>query len=118
MYQRVLDLPNLLKLKSFFLFGPRATGKSTLIKQQLPQAHVFDLLDRQVYRRLLTEPSLIGQVPRDKHIVIDEIQKIPKLLDIVHREIENNPKIQFILTGSSARKLKRASANLLVKMNC
>jgi predicted AAA+ superfamily ATPase len=112
MYRRRLELSNLLKLKSFFLFGPRATGKSTLIRTQLPNAHVFDLLDRQTYRRLLAEPNLIGQTTGKGPIVIDEIQKIPSLLDEVHRQIEKN-KRTFLLTGSSARKLRRGAANLL-----
>lgn len=112
MYPRILELPKLLKDKSFFLFGPRATGKSTMIKLQLPDAHVFDLLDRQTYRRLLSDPALIGQVIGNGPIVIDEIQKIPTLLDEVHRQIEGSKKT-FLLTGSSARKLRRGAANLL-----
>jgi uncharacterized protein len=112
MYKRQLSLEKLLGMKSFFLFGPRATGKSTLIKAQLPTAHVFDLLDRSTFRRLLADPSLIGQVPGDGPIVIDEIQKIPTLLDEVHRQIETHHRT-FLLTGSSARKLRRGAANLL-----
>jgi len=102
----------LLQKKSFFLFGPRATGKSTLIKTQLPGAQVFDLLDRATFRRLLADPSIIGQSPKPGPIVIDEIQKIPSLLDEVHRQIESKKKI-FLLTGSSARKLRHGGANLL-----
>lgn len=112
MYKRALNLRQLLELKSFFLFGPRATGKSTLIKTQLPDCHVFDLLDRATFRRLLAEPSLIGQVPGNAPVVIDEIQKIPTLLDEVHRQIETKGRT-FLLTGSSARKLRRGAANLL-----
>ncbi|MEY4631440.1 MAG: hypothetical protein RIQ81_1560 [Pseudomonadota bacterium] len=99
-------------MKSFFLFGPRSTGKSTLIRNTLPDAQVFDLLDRATFRRLLSDPSLIGQSTKKGPIVIDEIQKIPTLLDEVHRQIENHGKT-FLLTGSSARKLRRGAANLL-----
>lgn len=113
MYKRILSLPNLLKMKSHFLFGPRSTGKSTLISEQLGgDSVVFDLLERDTYKRLLQDPSLLSQVDQSKIIVIDEIQKIPSLLDEVHRLIHKNGTI-FLLTGSSARKLKRGSANLL-----
>jgi predicted AAA+ superfamily ATPase len=112
MYTRILKLPNLLAMKSFFLFGPRATGKTTLIRSQLGDAPVFDLLDRTTFRRLLAEPALIGQVPSDVPIVIDEIQKLPMLLDQVHKLIEERGRT-FLLTGSSARKLRRGAANLL-----
>jgi len=111
-YKRTLNLPNLLSKKSFFLLGPRATGKSTLIRMQLPEAHVFDLLDRSTFRRLLADPSLIGQTLTDGPVVIDEIQKLPSLLDEVHRQIEAKG-LHFLLTGSSARKLRRGAANLL-----
>ena len=113
MYKRILSLPNLLEMKSHFLFGARATGKSTLIKAQLKnEATVFDLLERDTYKRLLQEPSLLEKADPSKIIVIDEIQKIPSLLDEVHRLIQKN-NTTFLLTGSSARKLKRGSSNLL-----
>lgn len=97
-----------------FLFGPRATGKSTLIKQQLPEARVYDLLDAEVFRRLLQRPKLIEEETIDPQqiVVIDEIQKLPMLLDEVHRLIEKR-QLRFLLTGSSARKLRRGGANLL-----
>ncbi len=99
---------------SFFLFGPRSTGKSTWLKATLPDAFVIDLLHSDMARRLLASPSrLMGMIPQGhKQIVIDEVQKIPELLDEVHRLIENE-KMDFVLTGSSARKLKRGDANLL-----
>jgi predicted AAA+ superfamily ATPase len=112
MYTRILTLPTFLKMKSFFLFGPRATGKSTLIRTQLANSVVFDLLDRSTFRRLLAEPALIGQAPSDAPVVIDEIQKLPTLLDQVHKLIEERG-LTFLLTGSSARKLRRGAANLL-----
>lgn len=115
--ERLLNLPDLLTRKSFFLFGPRATGKSTLIKQQLSEtATVIDLLDSRLYLRLLSSPHDLESIIYSGHktgiVVIDEIQRIPELLNEVHRLIENK-KITFLLTGSSARKLRRGKANLL-----
>ena len=115
---RILNLPKLLDKKSFFLFGPRSTGKSTLIREQLSAgAQLIDLLDGQTFLRLSSDPSLLEDMTarsiRDhKIIAIDEIQKIPALLDQVHRMIENN-QAKFLLTGSSARKLRAGAANLL-----
>ena len=116
MYQRLLTLP---KNRSFFLFGPRNTGKSTLIEAQFSAAHSqwFDLLDTTLQTRFLANPeelfNIVSNLPPDiTHIVIDEVQKAPKLLDVVQRLLKKKDKF-FILTGSSARKLKRGSANLL-----
>lgn len=111
---RTLDLVNLLKQKSFFLLGPRATGKSTLVRQQLPEAKVYDLLDSRLFTRLAKDPGLLAEETRGDSsiVVIDEIQKLPALLDEVHRLISQDQKT-FLLTGSSARKLKRGAANLL-----
>jgi len=116
-YKRVLDLKNLLSKKSFFLFGPRATGKSTLLKKNLAEsAMVIDLLSSRLYLRLLDSPydleSIINSRDNKEIIAIDEIQRVPELLHEVHRLIENR-KITFLLTGSSARKLRRGKANLL-----
>lgn len=115
--ERKLNLKVLLEKKSFFLFGPRATGKSSLVNVQLGErALVFDLLRSDIYLRLSANPdeleTLIPHSMPFDCVVIDEIQKIPLLLDEVHRLIEKR-KIRFLLTGSSARKLKRGSANLL-----
>ncbi len=115
--ERTLKLPDLLSRKSFFLFGPRATGKSTLIKQQLQiSASIIDLLDSRLYLKLLDAPyelePIINSKQAGKIIVIDEIQRVPELLNEVHRLIENR-KMTFLLTGSSARKLRRGKANLL-----
>lgn len=115
--ERLLNLADLLTRKSFFLFGPRATGKSTLIKRQLSgTATVIDLLDSRLYLRLLGSPHDLESIIYSGHktgiVVIDEIQRIPELLNEVHRLIENK-KITFLLTGSSARKLRRGKANLL-----
>lgn len=121
-YRRVLQLPELVKKKSFFLFGPRGTGKTSLVNSQFGGAchpksfaapRIYDLLDADVFARLARRPKLLGEeLSHSKFIVIDEIQKLPSLLDEVHRLIESK-QIKFLLTGSSARKLKRGGANLL-----
>jgi predicted AAA+ superfamily ATPase len=116
MFKRLLKLP---KNQSFFLFGPRGSGKSTLIKKCFDDKSSLwiDLLDLEQEERLSLHPQeLAYQVkalkPGIRHVVIDEVQKIPKLLDVVHSLIETTNKY-FILTGSSARKLKHGGANLL-----
>lgn len=113
-FPRTLQLADLLAKKSFFLFGPRASGKSYLIRQQLPGAKVYDLLDSDVLGRLARRTKLIGEEAEDdgRIIVIDEVQKLPVILDEVHRLIETRG-LRFLLTGSSARKLKHGAANLL-----
>lgn len=104
------------KSHSFFLFGPRATGKSTLLQEEFPNALYIDLLDPIVDERLNKNPNslkdMIAAAPGKNWIVIDEVQKNAKLLDVVHI-LSKNKKIHFALTGSSARKLKRGQANLL-----
>lgn len=114
--RRKLNLLELLKKKSFFLLGPRSTGKSTLIRQQLEgQSLVIDLLESNHFLRLSSNPQELGQMADETDkpfVVIDEIQKIPSLLDEIHRLIEKK-KIRFLLTGSSARKLKGPHVNLL-----
>jgi len=113
MYSRALDLKQALSKKSHFLLGPRATGKSWLIQNQLgKKAQVFDLLNLTVFERFLKRPGAFAEEVNREWVVIDEIQKLPQLLDEVHRLIEER-KIRFLLTGSSARKLKRGGANLL-----
>lgn len=106
------------KSHSFFLFGARATGKSTLIKQAFSEDEALwvDLLNPEVEDLLYKSPNelaaMIEAHPKKKWIVIDEIQKNPKLLDVVH-SLSKNKELKFVLTGSSARKLKRGGANLL-----
>lgn len=113
MYRRVIDLTAALKRRSLFLFGPRATGKTTLVHTQLPDARVYDLLDNESYSRLVRRPKLLEEETRaDEIVVIDEIQKLPSLLDEVHRLIADRDQ-RFVLTGSSARKLKHGAVNLL-----
>src|SRR5436309_9202611 len=111
---RVLDLESLLKEKSHFLLGPRQTGKTSLVTHTLPKARVYDLLDASVYLSLSHNPGRLEEelIAGDRFVVIDEIQRLPQLLHEVHRLIEKH-KIRFLLTGSSARKLRRGGVNLL-----
>jgi len=103
--------------QSFFLFGPRGTGKSTFLKHNFPNALYIDLLKPDEFRKYSAKPERIVELikgnPSKKIVIIDEIQKIPELLSAVHYIIEENLSIQFILTGSSARKLRRGGINLL-----
>jgi predicted AAA+ superfamily ATPase len=100
--------------RSAFLWGPRKSGKSYWIKHHLPQATLIDLLKTDIFVDYSSRPSLLRERYQDHHgvIVIDEIQKVPALLDEVHWLMENKG-MSFLLTGSSARKLKRGHANLL-----
>jgi len=102
--------------ESIFLFGARQTGKSTLVKEMFPQAKYYDLLKSDVYERLYRAPWLFREeldlCSPDELVIVDEIQKIPQLLDEVHWLIHNR-QLRFLLCGSSARKLKRCGANLL-----
>jgi len=111
---RALDLTALVARKSHFLLGPRQTGKTFLVRQALRNIRVYDLLDASVYLALSRDPTRLGQelTPRDHVVVIDEIQRLPELLNEVHRLIEGRG-IRFLLTGSSARKLRRGGVNLL-----
>ena len=114
-YPRILDIANLITHRSVFLLGPRQTGKTTYLHERFPDARYFDLLEADTFRELSARPELLRTtLKKDDHIiVIDEIQKLPGLLDEVHLLIERDQQRRFILTGSSARKLKRGSANLL-----
>lgn len=109
---RLLNPPD----RSFFLFGPRGVGKSTWLKDSLPKAKFLDLLDSSLYLELSRDPSrlgaLIGPSAENAWVVLDEVQKIPDILDEVHRLIENKG-YRFALCGSSARKLRRKGTNLL-----
>lgn len=111
---RMLEKP-LMQRKSFFLLGPRATGKTAWLKHQLPKAIYIDLLNMETYAYLQANPHRLTElIPNDYQdwIIIDEIQKIPALLNEVHRLIESNNHI-FVLTGSSARSLRKKGVNLL-----
>ena len=120
MYKRILDM-SLSKEETCFLWGPRQTGKSTLLKTLFPDSYYYDLLLSDQYRRFIADPSIIRQECEarelngniQKHpIIIDEVQKVPELLNEVHWLIENRG-LRFILCGSSPRKLKRSHGNLL-----
>lgn len=112
--QRLINLNSKLAHKSTFLLGPRQTGKSWLIREQCQNAQIYNLLDSKTFRDLSLNPSLIRKEIKEENslIVIDEIQKLPELLNEVHLLIEEKKKI-FLLTGSSAIKLRRAGVNLL-----
>ena len=112
MYSRILSPP---KNKSFFLFGPRGTGKPTWVKSAFPKAIFIDLLESEIYNDLLANPQrLEAFIPKDfkDWIVIDEVQRVPELLNEIHRLIEKRQCV-FVLTGSSARALRKKGVNLL-----
>jgi len=114
MYTRSIALPD----RSFFLFGPRGTGKTTWLRAALPKARWFDLLRSSEYLRLLRSPASfraeVAAMTGPAWIVVDEVQKLPLLLDEVHSLLnEFGTRYRFALTGSSARKLKRGDVNLL-----
>ena len=102
--------------QSYFLFGPRGTGKSTWLKEHYPNALYINLLSPDILREYLAYPERLEarvKGSKSKQIIIDEIQKAPALLSVVHSLIEEKMGWQFILTGSSARKLKRSGVDLL-----
>jgi uncharacterized protein len=112
MYPRLLQPP---PKHSFFLFGPRGVGKTAWAHEQLPDALFFDLLDHQTYTQLLAGPQRLGdRIPQSHNgwVVVDEVQRVPEVLNEVHRLIESR-RLRFALTGSSARKLRRRGVNLL-----
>lgn len=102
---------------SFFLFGPRGTGKSTLLHNALPNALFVDLLRPDVSRELAARPERLVDLVRGEPgrftVVLDEVQRVPELLNVVHSLIESEDRRQFVLTGSSARKLRRGGVDLL-----
>ncbi|NGX49913.1 MAG: hypothetical protein K940chlam5_01520 [Candidatus Anoxychlamydiales bacterium] len=111
--KRFFEIPK----RSFFLFGPRGTGKSTYLKKHFKNAIWVDLLKLEILRYYKAFPERLRELlianPDKKVVIIDEVQKIPELLDVVHSYIEEKKNVQFILTGSSSRKLKKAGVNLL-----
>ena len=111
-YRRLLPVPE----RSFFLFGVRGVGKSTWGRMMLPDATRFDLLDEALFTDLMGDPALFGNllsgIKPGGWVVVDEVQRIPALLNEVHRQIEERG-VRFALLGSSARKLKTAGTNLL-----
>jgi predicted AAA+ superfamily ATPase len=115
MYKRIFDIENQLD-EAMFLFGARQVGKSTLLKERFPDAIFYDLLKSDLRRRLKRNPEsfreALSSQPENTLVIVDEIQKIPDLLDEVHWLMVEK-KLRFILSGSSARKLKRSGANTL-----
>ncbi len=115
MIKRLLHLPTV-PTQSFFLWGPRQTGKSSLLKVTYPEAVWIDLLKTDEFLRYTQQPSLLREElrlePPERLVIIDEIQKVPMLLDEVHWLIENARRV-FGLCGSSARRVRRGHANLL-----
>lgn len=113
-YPRILEI-DLKGNNAAFLWGPRKVGKTTLLHQKFPNAKYYDLLDTELKTSLLLKPSLLREellAEKSDLVIIDEIQKVPALLDEVHWFL-GNTKTKFVLCGSSARKLKRGAANLL-----
>ena len=114
LFERLIKKP-LESRKSFFLFGPRGTGKTTWLKHRLPEARFVNLLQSEYYNHLSANPGHLRQLIPPEHTgwtVIDEVQRIPALLNEVHDLIENR-RLDFVLTGSSARTLRRSGVNLL-----
>jgi len=111
-YRRLMAAPK----GSFFLFGVRGVGKSTWTRAAFPDAHFIDLLDESRYQALTANPGLLAlelaAIPRQRVIVLDEVQRVPALLNEVHRAIERDRR-RFVLLGSSARRFKTANTNLL-----
>lgn len=119
MIERYLTVNAFAKHRSYFLWGPRQTGKSTLLRALFPDAPFYDLLDSITFRTLTANPRVLeeelmarSQTPDTGPVIIDEVQKLPDLLDEVHRLIEGR-RWTFVLSGSSARKLKQGGGNLL-----
>jgi uncharacterized protein len=114
MFQRTLE--GRLPKRSFFLFGPRQVGKSTLIRKGSLDL-IIDLLDPEEQLAYNKNPNLLKEQMKeakpDATVFIDEVQRIPKLLDVIHALMEDRPKLKFILCGSSARKLRHGASNLL-----
>jgi predicted AAA+ superfamily ATPase len=111
MYSRIFTPP---QDQSYFLFGPRGTGKTSWLKKHYTKSNYIDLLDDEIFNNLTANPKNISTYIQNDRlpIVLDEVQRVPHLLNEVHRLIENK-KLKFVLTGSSARKLKKSGTNLL-----
>lgn len=110
---RFLTIPD----TNFFLFGPRGTGKSTFVRQSFPEALYLDLLDPERNRFFSAYPERLRELVEGRsfpaQVIIDEIQRIPEMLTVIHSLIESKKDLTFVLTGSSARKLKRTGVDLL-----
>ncbi len=112
-FHRFLQDPD----ESFFLFGPRGTGKSTWADLVYAKALKIDFLAPDIYRSYSARPERLREAvkanPDKQTVFIDEVQKIPEILEVVHGLMEENRQLQFVMTGSSARKLKRSGVDLL-----
>lgn len=110
---RFIDPPN----GSFFLLGPRGTGKTTWLRQRFPEALTVNLLQPETFREMSARPERLRELVRGnrerRDVVVDEVQRIPELLHVVHDLLEQPDPPRFVLTGSSARKLRRGGVNLL-----
>jgi uncharacterized protein len=115
MFSRKLQLSSLIQRSSVFLFGPRQTGKTTLVRTQLPDARYYSLLESDTFRELTARPEIVRKSLTDKDhvVVIDEVQRLPALLNEVQAIMDNRPDVRFVLTGSSARSLRQGGVNLL-----
>ena len=113
--KRALDIQKHLQQKSVLLLGPRRTGKSSFIKQQIKPDLYFNLLETETFSRFAYDSGLLkGLIKKDQHLIcIDEIQKLPNLMNEVHSLIETDKKLRFILTGSSAKNLKKTHTSLM-----
>jgi len=111
---RLLNLPKLLTTKSYFLFGPRQTGKTFMIRQQFPKVKYYNLHETDTFLKFNQAPHRLRQelASKDELVIMDEIQKLPLLLDEIQVLIDDR-QVRFLLTGSSARALKRKGLNLL-----
>ncbi len=102
---------------SYFLLGPRGTGKSTWLLHQYPEAHILNFLQGEVERRFSAYPErlreLVATLPEGSTVILDEIQRVPRLLPEIHALLEEKREMQFIMTGSSSRKLRRSVSDLL-----
>lgn len=113
--KRILELKKHLDQKSILLLGPRRTGKSAFIQNQIKPDKYFNLLETETFSQLAYNPGLLKKAiqPKDRVICIDEIQKLPNLMDEVHSLIETHKNLRFILTGSSAKNLKKSHTSLM-----
>jgi len=115
-FKRILSFKNILREMSVLFLGPRQTGKSTFVENTFPQALRLDLLDSSLFRDLQKNPNALKELVAGANsnlIFVDEVQKIPELLDVVQSLMREKPNLRFILSGSSARKLRKQGTNLL-----
>ena len=114
-FNRCVPLDRWAEERSYFVFGPRQTGKSTMLRDLFPEARWFNLFESDTFRELARRPEIIRKTLKasDRFIVIDEIQRLPGLLNEVQVMIDAHPRLRFLLTGSSQRSLRRKGTNML-----